>query len=510
MMTLQKGLKQILLGSLFVLEIAVLVACGGGGGSSSTPQTGQMAVSLTDAASPECNFDNVFVTVTKVRIHEKDSAQPGDGGWIDITPSTPIKVDLLTLQNGDIKPLGVTSLPAARYNQVRLVLAPNTTPSAPFNNYVVVGGNTFPLIIPDGFTNGIKLHPQIDIPSGGQEELIIDFDVCQSIVEGKNGTYHFRPRLLTVRKSTAGGIAGFVSPADSKAVVKAEVIGPDGSTRYVYKQTRVRADGSFRLYPLPNSSLIPTLFPKDTAGTFDVVIVSDTTATVLTTGVPVTAGADTAISTSTAPIALAVSNSDTVLGAIDPTSADARIRQTINGNAYQIRRHPLNPFDGGYIFSLATEASSFGAYSATLPIAYTADNSSKGQYTLDTPNDDGLYTISNQTITLPTTNPQPLITLAPASGTAGSITGNLTLPTSATGDVLVAALVDDEIVNSIGVHFTDPSAPVPFTIDDLAPGDYTVLILHRSGMTQITPPTRSVTIPATGGTVTGNDFTLAP
>ncbi len=79
-------------------------------------------MSLTDAASPECDFDNVFVTVQKVRVHEKDTAPPGDSKWVEITPPNgPVKVDLLTLQNGDTTSLGTNPLPVATYNQVRLV-----------------------------------------------------------------------------------------------------------------------------------------------------------------------------------------------------------------------------------------------------------------------------------------------------------------------------------------------------------------------------------------------------
>ena len=47
---------------------ALIAACGGGGG---TP-TGTMRLSLTD--SPACGYDNVFVTVEKVRVHQSGGA----------------------------------------------------------------------------------------------------------------------------------------------------------------------------------------------------------------------------------------------------------------------------------------------------------------------------------------------------------------------------------------------------------------------------------------------------
>ncbi|HZR46811.1 MAG TPA: DUF4382 domain-containing protein [Candidatus Manganitrophaceae bacterium] len=236
--------------SILVSGAAALAACGGGGGSATgggaNAPKGELAVSLTDAN--ECNFEAVNVTVEKVRVHQRGDASDHDGGWIEIVPpNAPVKVNLLDLQNGAMTDLGLASLPAAHYTQVRLHLVPNTGTTAPFNDSVVDStGKEFPLEIPPGFHNGIKLKPEFDIVAGKREELILDVDACRSIVKGKDGSYYLRPRLLTVRKSEAGSIVGAVKPIGVNTVVKAEVNG------FVYKQTRVRADGTFTLAPLPN------------------------------------------------------------------------------------------------------------------------------------------------------------------------------------------------------------------------------------------------------------------
>src|SRR5688500_15387418 len=95
-----------------------LWGCGGGGNDGGT---GTLKVSLTDA--PACGFDQVNVTVLKVRVHQSAGAGENDGGWIDLplTPG-PRKIDLTSLMNGVLEDLGQAALPAGHYTQLRLVL----------------------------------------------------------------------------------------------------------------------------------------------------------------------------------------------------------------------------------------------------------------------------------------------------------------------------------------------------------------------------------------------------
>src|SRR5450759_1430045 len=124
-----------LLAWLMASVLAVLVAgCGGGGGSGGASGPGTLGVSLTD--SPACGYDKVFVTVTKVRVHQSSSASDTDAGWTDITLSPAPKIDLLSLNNGVLFNLGETPLPAGHYTQLRLVLDPNTTPGGLANSVV--------------------------------------------------------------------------------------------------------------------------------------------------------------------------------------------------------------------------------------------------------------------------------------------------------------------------------------------------------------------------------------
>src|SRR5215467_12656517 len=114
--------EQLLMCSVLVI-VAFLAACGSSdnGGGSAAP--GSMSDSLTDA--PACGFDEVNVTVSKVRVHQSSSADENAAGWTDITLNPPRKVNLLDLNdptnpNRALEFLGVSPLEAGHYTQLRL------------------------------------------------------------------------------------------------------------------------------------------------------------------------------------------------------------------------------------------------------------------------------------------------------------------------------------------------------------------------------------------------------
>src|SRR6185436_20643876 len=130
-----------LVGFLLTVFIA---GCGSDGGGSTQP--GVVSVSLTDA--PACGFKAVNVTVSKVRVHQSESASDTAAGWTDITLNPPRKINLLDLNdptqpNLALEHLGETPLPAGHYTQLRLLLVSNrNNPNPPFANSVVLSGTT--------------------------------------------------------------------------------------------------------------------------------------------------------------------------------------------------------------------------------------------------------------------------------------------------------------------------------------------------------------------------------
>src|SRR5574341_19423 len=116
--------SKLLIWLLGLLATMVVAGCGGSGDGGGGTGTGTASVSMTDA--PACGYDQVNVTVNKVRIHQSDTADDNTPGWTDITLNPPKKINLLDLKDALVlETLGETSLAAGHYTQLRLVLVPN-------------------------------------------------------------------------------------------------------------------------------------------------------------------------------------------------------------------------------------------------------------------------------------------------------------------------------------------------------------------------------------------------
>ena len=344
-----------------------LAACGGGGGSSdTTTPTGTLKVSMTDA--PSCGYNDVYVTVTKVRVNASANAGDNDTGWIDINLANPQKLDLLSLSNGVLADLGQTALPAGQYQQVRLVLAQNTGNTLA-NSIVPTGGSEEPLDTPSATQSGYKIIRPFTVQANTLVDLVLDFNACKSIVQRGNGSYALKPVVTATPTVVSGAIAGYVTQNDVGATVYAEQNGQ------VVKGTVTDNTGQFVLSPLVQSS---------TQGNYDVVIVKSGETTGIVRSVPVVVNTTTALSTSQVPIALAASASNTVSGTVT-ASADASVRalQSIDSASYEIASSNVNLDTGNYSLTLPTAAPMVGTYSGSLPVALTAVPAAAGQYGIE-------------------------------------------------------------------------------------------------------------------------------
>lgn len=344
----------------------LLAACGGGGGDS-TAAPGTLGVSMTDA--PSCGYDAVNVTVRAVRVHQSGSAGENDSGWSTITLATPKKINLLDLTNGVLEELGTTSLPAGRYNQIRLMLDPNNG-NAMANSII---RTTFPtntteisLDTPSAVQSGIKLNSEFDVLSNQRVDLVLDFDACKSIVTKGNGNYALKP-VITVIPTVLNGIDGYIDPAllASNVAVTAQQNGvvirgtvPDAVT------------GKFTL-----ARLVP--------GNYDVVITADSRATAVIGTVPVVSTSSrVALSTSLAPIAMVASTTREFSGTVllnPSTTTDVgyvSAQQTFAaGPKVTVKYRGADIADGTYsLTNLPIAAPQYGVYSATLPIVLTTQN----------------------------------------------------------------------------------------------------------------------------------------
>ena len=375
---------------LGLLLTVVVAGCGSGGGGT-TAQPGTLGVSLTDA--PACGFDEVNVTVSKVRVHQTDTDNVNAAGWSDIVLDPPKRINLLeyndpTKNNGALLPLGDISLPSGHYTQVRLVLVPNNG-SIPPNNSVVLSDTKEekPLDTPSAVQSGIKLVHEFDVPSGQRVDLLLDFDACKSIVKTGSGKYKLKP-VIKVIPFVLNGIEGFIDTAllGNSVVVTAQVNGEVVRATVPNTQT-----GKFFLARLPGYPA-----PADYPAYYDVVITAKNSptntccATAVISGVPVFSSTSiTPISIQAQPFQLQPSAFHTIGDAVtlinppplpavddrDDATVNVAAKQALSGGpTVTVRSQVATVNDGldpvgdfGYGLALPTAAPSLASYGA-LPI----------------------------------------------------------------------------------------------------------------------------------------------
>jgi len=384
-----------------LLLIGLVAGCGGDGGSGSGAgaQAGVLGVSLTDA--PACGFDEVNVTVRKVRVHQSDSANENAAGWSEITLNPSRTINLLNLNdptqpNFALDNLGETSLPSGHYTQVRLVLDDNNGNQSNANWVVLSADPTktpVPLETPSAIRSGIKLINQFDVPSGQRVDLLLDFDACKSIVQRGNGTYALKP-VIKVIPYVLNGIDGFVDTAllGSHVVVSAQVNGE--IVRATVPNTNLAPNpnrGKFFLARLPEGV------------NYNVVITADNHATAVIAGVPVASSTSiTSISTSTTPFTLVASTAQDITGTVtlNPATDEEAVfitaKQVLNTTAtvnpaptVTVKTRAATPLpsaqtgDFSYILTLPTGAPSLAPY-GPLPITpvTTGQSGVAGLYTV--------------------------------------------------------------------------------------------------------------------------------
>jgi hypothetical protein len=345
-----------------------LSACGGGGGIGGSGATtdGTMNLKLTDA--PACGYDEVNVSIERVRVHASSTAVDADGGWYELALPAARKIDLLTLQNGVLDTLGAIRLPAGTYTQMRLVLAANGGATPLANSVVPTGGTETALTTPSGQQTGIKLNMNVSVPADQVVDAVIDFDACKSVVKrGNSGQYNLKPVIsVTPVLSDAGlRITGFVDPLLAGANVSVQ------SNGVPLKATVPDAAGQFVLYPVP-------------VGSHDLVLTAPGRVSAVLTGVTVVDTAHTVVSTAAAPILLPeVTVPDrSVAGTLSPATGTLRALQTLgNGSTVEIAWLPVDALSGAFAVALPVDAPLRAAFAPGF--TFSPDTAAVGLYTLE-------------------------------------------------------------------------------------------------------------------------------
>ena len=258
---------------------AFLLSCGSGSNNSMKAATVQLSVSDPATCSPpQGPFSRVFVTITDVRIHQSSSASDTDPGWVDLTPGlagSPVQVDLLgAATQCFLKMLGSSEIQPGTYQQVRILLADNSTTVSGNQcgssaNCVILSSdpmNPRPLQLSSESKTGIKIPPgqiaggKFVVAAGESKDLDVDFNACASIVREGNGQYRLKPVLH------AGEVG--LQPAISGTVIDAATQGPiiggntvvaleqnDGNgVDHVVMETVTDANGAFSFCPVSTGS----------------------------------------------------------------------------------------------------------------------------------------------------------------------------------------------------------------------------------------------------------------
>jgi len=269
----------------FAALLVSLASCGGQSTITSGPGTGAITVNLSDP--PSCAFPNgpiehVWVSIRSVEAHTSATADDNSAGWVELTPqlnSSPKQLDLFSLGSNAclLATLGNTSLPAGTYQQIRLLLVPNsgaagqTPPSAcqgqGFNCVVLHDGSVHQLQLSSQANTGLKIPPgqivggPISVGAGQSVDLNIDFNTCASILQEGNGQYRLKPALTAGQVSTnSTGISGKIIDATTSAPVDVGSTGavlvalelPDATgTDTIFRETVADSSGNFNFCPLP-------------------------------------------------------------------------------------------------------------------------------------------------------------------------------------------------------------------------------------------------------------------
>lgn len=370
--------------AILLTGLTLLTGCGGGGGDATseaapvvTADTGIMSLAITD--QPACGYDNVFITVEKVRVHQSGSAGDADSGWHEIILNPARRIDLLDLTNGVLEELGQTALPAGTYTQMRLVLVSNDT--VPKTNAVVLtgSGNEVELKTPSAQQSGLKMNVNLTVQPGKVADFVLDFDACKSVVKaGNSGKYLLKPVVSVIPVLSKAGqrIVGYldilsITPYVGIANPTLVSAQKDG---IVVKATIPDASGKFVLYPVP-------------PGAYDLVITSAGRATAVMTGVPVVNSAYTHVGSESVRIALEESLTKDAMGVVSvnanpvDTGATVRALQTLyNGPTVEVASMPADADTGAYAFTLPNGSPQVTAYAANpASISFVPDSTDPAQ-----------------------------------------------------------------------------------------------------------------------------------
>ncbi len=196
-----KGTWPVLIG---LMGTALLSACGGDETGEGTLEMRLADISATTALSaPEAGVatlvsgvEAITVIFDRVMVHRSAAAGENDAGWIEVLddslPDADRTFDLLTVAAGNFDVLGVTTLAAGKYQQIRVIIEDAS---------ITISGATSPLTVSSGAQTGLKLNHNFTVVEDQETTLTLDFDAEQSVKEepASSGMYRIDPVIGIVQ-----------------------------------------------------------------------------------------------------------------------------------------------------------------------------------------------------------------------------------------------------------------------------------------------------------------------
>ncbi|QSE97567.1 DUF4382 domain-containing protein [Fulvivirga lutea] len=197
-------LKFVIKSFLIVFISMALLSCSS---DNDERATGKANISLTDAPIDDANIKSVFISVLSVEAN-------GPDGWETVESfEEPVKIDILSYQDGNSYFLTEGSLTAGAYSEIRLILdiveRANGNQSNVGSYIEYLDGSTQPLFVPSGAQSGYKAKGEFTIPEGGVVSLTLDLDLRKALVRaGNSGKYLLKPVVRLIANEDAALISG--------------------------------------------------------------------------------------------------------------------------------------------------------------------------------------------------------------------------------------------------------------------------------------------------------------
>ena len=128
----------------------------------------------------------ITVIFSRVEVHSSANAGNNDAGWVEVLDSSlsvaQRSFNLLEVASGNFEVLGLTTLAAGTYQQVRIVIEDAT---------ITINNVQLPLAISSGSQSGLKLNHTFTVVDGQPTILTLDFDAELSLKEEPSGSGNF-------------------------------------------------------------------------------------------------------------------------------------------------------------------------------------------------------------------------------------------------------------------------------------------------------------------------------